>query len=110
MSEQIKFYMDEHVPMAVTRGLRLREIDVLTAQEAGRLAASDETHLALAADQGRVLFTQDADFLRLHAEGIGHTGIVYAQQQTRIGVIVRGLVLLCQVLEPEDMWNHVEFL
>lgn len=91
MSEKIKFYMDEHVPTTVTRGLRMRGIDVLTAQETGLLAASDEAHLALATDQGRVLLTQDADFLRLHAAGIAHTGIVYAHQQTQIGAIVTQL-------------------
>ena len=110
MSEEIKFYVDEHVPRAVTTGLGLRGVDVLTAQESGLLAASDEAHMALATDEGRVLFTQDADFLRLHAEGVAHTGIVYAHQQTRIGVIVRGLMLIYQVLEPGDMQNHVEFL
>jgi uncharacterized protein with PIN domain len=110
VSEKIKFYIDEHVPTAVTAGLRLREVDVLTTQEAGLLAASDEEHLALATDEERVLFTQDADFLRLHAEGISHAGIAYAHQQTPIGYIVRGLMLIYQVLEPRDMQNHVEFL
>ena len=111
MSERIKFYMDEHVPTAVTVGLRLlREVAVLTAQETGLLAASDEDHLALAADEGRVLFTQDTDFLRLHAEGISHAGIAYVRQQTSIGYIVRGLMLIYQVLDPEDMQQHVEFL
>lgn len=110
MAEEIKFYMDEHVPTAVTMGLRLRDVDVLTAQEAGLLAASDEDHLALAVRDGRVLFTQDADFLRLHATGVHHAGIAYAHQQTPVGHIVRGLMLIYQVLDPEDMQNHVEFL
>ena len=110
MSEKIKFYMDEHVPTAVTTGLRLRGVDVLTAQECDLLAASDETHLAWATRKGRVLFTQDADFLRLHAAGVPHAGIAYAHQQTRIGIVVRGLMLIYQVLEAEDMQNHVEFL
>lgn len=110
MSEAIKFYMDEHVPTAVTVGLRRRGVDVLTAQEVDLLGASDEEHLMLAAHEVRVLFTQDADFLRLHAEETTHAGIVYARQQTRIGVIVRGLMLIYQVLEPKDMQNHVEFL
>ncbi len=64
----------------------------------------------MATDQRRVLFTQDADFLRLHARGIAHTGIAYARQQTGIGAIVRGLMLIYQVLEPDDMQNHAEFL
>ena len=110
MAGKIKFYMDEHVPSAVTKGLRLRGVDVLTAQEAGMLEADDKDHLALATEEGRVIFTQDADFLRLHAEGVRHAGIVYVRQQTPIGYIIRGLMLIYQVLEPEDMQNHVEFL
>ncbi len=74
------------------------------------LEASDEAHLALALEQGRVIFTQDADFLRLHAKGVSHAGIVYAHQQTPIGRIIRGLMLIYQILEPEDMFDHVEFI
>jgi hypothetical protein len=85
-------------------------VDVLTAQERDLLTASDETHLTVAASEGRVIFTQDADFLRLHAQGNTHAGIVYAHQQTPIGMIVRGLMLIYQVLDPKDMQDHVEFI
>ncbi|MEJ7712965.1 MAG: hypothetical protein WKF84_24770 [Pyrinomonadaceae bacterium] len=37
----INFYMDVHVRRAVTEGLRLREVDVLTAQEDGAGEFSD---------------------------------------------------------------------
>jgi predicted nuclease of predicted toxin-antitoxin system len=85
--------MHEQVPRAVTEGLRRRGVDVLTAQEAGMREAADEQHLALGRREGRVVFTQDADFLRLHAVGRSHKGIVYASQQTGIGVIVSSLML-----------------
>ena len=81
--------MDEHVPRAVTEGLRRRGVDVLTAQEAGRLEIEDREQLRFAAAEGRVAFSQDTDFLRLHAEGEPHRGIAYAPQQTAIGVMVR---------------------
>jgi hypothetical protein len=83
---------------------------VLSTYEAEMLGASDETHLALATSEGRIVFTQDVDFLRLHAAGLDHTGIVYAPQQTPIGDIIRGLVLVHQVLDAEEMRRHVEFL
>jgi len=102
--------MDEHVPRAVTEGLRRRGVDVLRAQEAGMLEADDERHLAFALSQGRVIFIQDADFLRLHAAGHLHAGIVSAPQQTPIGAIVRGLMLIYDVLSSDDMAGHVEFL
>lgn len=110
MAEKIRFYMDEHVPSAVTKGLRVRGVDVLTAQDVSMLEIEDHNHLAFAVEQNRVTFTQDADFLRLHAKGVDHAGIVYVPQQTPIGYIVRGLMLIYQVLEPEEMQNHVEFL
>ncbi len=110
MAERIQFYLDEHVPRAVTEGLRRRGVDVLTAREAGMLQAKDEQHLAFALSEGRVIVTQDADFLRLHAAGRPHAGIVYVPQQTAVGTIVRGLMLIYDILSPEDMANHVEFL
>ena len=36
-----KLYMDEHVPSAITEGLRWRGVDVLTAQEDGRTGEDD---------------------------------------------------------------------
>jgi hypothetical protein len=110
VAERVNFYLDEHVPRAVVSGLRRRGVDVLTLQEAGMLGAEDEAHLALATQQGRVIFTQDADFLRLHATGIEHAGIVYVPQHTPVGYILRGLMLIYEVLEPEDMKNRLEFL
>ena len=85
-----RFYMDEHVSRAVVRGLRQRGIDVQTVVEAQKLGASDDEHLAFALREGRVVFTQDDDFLRLAAAGAAHAGIVYAPQGTPIGAVVRG--------------------
>ncbi len=110
MGAAVRLYTDEHVPTAVAVGLRRRGIDVLTAQEAGMLGATDEEHLRLAAQMRRTVLTQDADFLRLHALGVPHAGIAFARQHTPIGRIVRGAHLICQVLDADDMLNHVEFL
>lgn len=110
MAVEIKFYTDEHVARAVVRGLRDRGADVLTVPEAGLHGASDRDHLERARQEGRVLFTQDADFLRLHSEGIPHAGIVFARQGAAVGDMIRGLMLFRQVLTAEEMENHVEFL
>lgn len=110
MADRLKFYMDEHVPKAVTEGLRRRGVDVITVQELGLQAAEDVLHLERAAQDGRVVFTQDADFLRLHASGLPHRGIVYAHQQTPMPHMLRSLMLLHDVLSPDDMVRHVEFL
>lgn len=107
---KIRYYTDEHVHRAVIRGLRQRGVDVLTVPEAGTLGESDEYHLALAVREGRVVFTQDDDFLRLAASGHGHTGIVYARQKVPIGDVIAGLMLIYQVLDADEMRGHVEFL
>jgi uncharacterized protein with PIN domain len=110
VEERIAFYMDEHVPSAVSQGLRLRGIDVLTAQNAGMRGASDEDHLALAVQEQRAIFTQDTDFLRLHAANHAHAGIVYAPQGTPTGAIVRSLMLIHEVLGPVEMAGRLEFV
>jgi Domain of unknown function (DUF5615) len=110
MPTRIRFYADEHIAKAVARGLRRRGVDVLTAQEADLLEASDEEHLARARSESRVIVTQDADFLRFHAAGADHPGIAYAPQGTPIGSIIRGLMLICQILEPDDMVGQLEYL
>jgi len=110
MNAPVSFYMDEHVHSAITRGLRLRNIDVLTAQDAHMLGASDEEHLKLATHLNRVVFTNDDDFLKLQAAGFEHAGIAFAHQRTSIGRVVRALTLIHELLSVEDMANRVEFL
>jgi hypothetical protein len=110
MAPRVRYYTDEHVSGAVVMGLRRRGVSVLTAQEAGMMGASDEEHFAVARQRGLVMFTSDADFLRLHSRGMAHNGIVYARQRTPVGAIIRGLMLIHQVLDAADMENHVEFL
>lgn len=110
MAERIRFYTDEHIPKAVTMGLRRRGVDVLTCQEVGMLSVDDGVHLALATREGRTAIAQDEDFLRLHASGFQHQGIVYSHRQTPVGEVIRGVMLVYEVLEDGDMTNHVEFL
>lgn len=110
MADRIRFATDEHVAKAVISGLTKRGVDVLSTPAAQLLGAGDLQHLDRAGNEGRVVFTQDTDFLRLHAAGMHHSGIVYAKPGTGVGTIVRGLLLIYELLAPEEMANHVEFL
>jgi predicted nuclease of predicted toxin-antitoxin system len=65
----ICFHLDEHISAGIAAGLRRRNIDVTTAAEAGLTGVTDSTHMEFAASSGRVVVTQDDDFLRLHAQG-----------------------------------------
>ena len=86
----IRFHLDEHIPASVAAGLRRRGIDVSTSAESGLLSADHATQLYFAASSRRVLVTHDADFLRLHAEGVVHAGIAYCEQgASSIGEMLR---------------------
>lgn len=110
MGAPIRLCLDEQIPSAVRDGLRRRGVDLLTTQEADMRGATDEELLVHALEQGRVMLTQDADFLRLHASGTRHAGIIYAPQQTPVGKIIHGVMLIVEVLMAEEMANHIEFL
>lgn len=58
-----------------------------------------------------MLYTQDEDFLSLHAEGRSHAGIVHSRPNSQtIGRMVQGLMLIYQILEPEEMHDRIEYL
>jgi hypothetical protein len=102
---------DEHIPYQMVEGLRRRGIDVVTVQQIGLRAALDEVILEMARQQGRVLYTNDTDFLRHHAAGIHHAGIFYHHSLTHsIGEAIRVVALACEVLSMDETRNRVEFL
>ncbi len=111
----VAFYMDENVHRAITAGLRLRGVEVLTVQEDGRRGISDPLVLERANELGRPLFSQDDDLLaearNRQAEGRPFSGVVYAHQlHVTIGDCVRDLELMARASDPEDLENRVEFL
>ncbi len=61
----LAFYMDVHVPAAITEGLRRRGINVFTSQEDGTRTSQDDELLARAMELDRVLMSQDEDLLRV---------------------------------------------
>ncbi len=81
----VKLYMDVHVRRAVTDGLRLRQVDTVTAQEDGASELPDAALLDRARTLGRVLFTKG-------------------------GECVADLKLIAKAYRPEDMIDRVEFL
>ncbi len=111
----LALYIDEHVRRAITNGLKLRGIDVLTVQEDGRTGTPDPILLDRATELQRVIFTQDDDFLVManhhQQEGINFSGVIYAHQQyVTVGDCVRDLEILAKVSDPEDLINQVQYL
>jgi len=114
---RIKLYFDEDaMDSDVVRALRLRGIDVTTANDVGLIGSPDEEHLAHARATGCVLYSFNvSDFMALHssylAAGKDHAGIVLAQQQRYVvGEQMRRLLRLVEMKSAEAMRNTVEFL
>ncbi len=111
----VALYMNQHVPRAITIGLRLRGVDVLTAREDNASHMDDSELLDRAGELGRVLFTQDDDLLaeavRRQKAGIPFRGVIYAHQlRVSIGACVHDLEIIAKAGEPEDLSNRVQFL
>jgi predicted nuclease of predicted toxin-antitoxin system len=111
LAAAVRLYLDENLSPVIAEQLRLRGIDAVSVRDLGHLGKSDEFHLEQATAQGRVLVTSDIDFLQMVSEGVEHPGVVFGDQQSNtIGNWVKGLALICFVLTPDDMKNHVEYL
>jgi hypothetical protein len=111
----LALYVDVHVPIALTESLRRRGLDVLTSQGDGTATRDDPALLARANELGRILFSQDQDFLKIATDwqrsGRTFVGIVYAVQQgASLGRLAGELELLLTCCEPEELRDRVTYL
>jgi predicted nuclease of predicted toxin-antitoxin system len=107
---KVRFRLDEHVTHAIARALKRRGVDVVTATETGTVGLPDDQVLARCYTEGRLLITNDNDYLRLHNQGIPHAGIVFFAFGARsIGEMVAFLMLVVDVYSPDEIANRVEF-
>lgn len=107
--------MDVHVPSAITRALRRRGVDVVTAQDDGATEWEDPRLLDRAGELGRILFTQDQDLLieaaRRHRASQPFATVVFARQTfVSIGRCVEDLEVMAKLLAPEESKNQVVHL
>jgi predicted nuclease of predicted toxin-antitoxin system len=107
--------MDVHVPRAITEGLRLHNVDVLTAQEDDARRLTDRELLYRASSLHRILFTRDVDLLteeaRRQQAGWAFDGLIYAHQlHVSIGQCIRDLEILAMAGEPDDFVSRVYYL
>jgi hypothetical protein len=111
----LRLSMDVHVKAAITAGLRRRGIDVVTAQEDEGASLEDVALVDHATALQRVLFSQDDDLLAIardrQATGVFFAGLIYGHQlAATVGKYVLDLEVVCQVLDPEEMGNRIEYL
>jgi len=110
----IRLYLDEDVPEAIAKALRLRGYDVTTVKEAGRKALTDIDQLNYASSENRVILTFNvADFIKIHIDyinkGLNHSGIILSKQLP-IGVIVKALLRFLPDITPEKADNNIMWL
>jgi predicted nuclease of predicted toxin-antitoxin system len=111
----VKLYFDVHVRRAVTVGLRIRGVDVLTAQEDEAAHLDDASLLNRARELGRVLFTQDDDLLReatrRQASEVPFAGVVYAHQlNVTISGCIDDLELIARASDPGEWKQRLTYL
>ncbi len=98
--------------MAITRQLRLRNVDVIAATEEGTNRLSDKALLELATRQNRVIFTHDIRFKVLaedwQRKGVHFAGLIYGHAEgASIGQFVRDLHLIAESCDQSELFNSV---
>lgn len=111
----IAFYMDVHIPQAITVQLRRRGVDVLTAFEDDTQELPDSELLTRVTELNRVLFTQDIRFRVLaqtwQQEGKIFSGLIFCHQLGgTIGQFVKDLEFIAKASDLEDWVNVVEYI
>jgi len=113
----VRLYIDEDsMSHAFVRALRSRNVEVITAFEAGMIECTDLQHLTFAAEHDCVLYTFNVrDFYALHIgflnEDKSHAGLILARQQHySVGEQTRRVLKLIANRSAEEMLNRVEFL
>jgi len=107
----VAYYFDESVNQAICVGLRLRKVDIITAQEDGKRATDDREIIARATKLNRPLVTSDQDFFAIadlkldRAEPF--SGVIYVQCQIAVGYAVKTLELYAKAGTLQDFANQI---
>ena len=89
-------------------------MDLVTAQERNQRQTDDEVLLVAATAEGRLLLTNDTDFLRIHSNwmvsGQTHSGVVFWLQDRPIGEVIRQVHQYALTTLQPDAVNRVKFV
>lgn len=110
----VRLYFDHNVNLAVTHGLRLRGLDVLTALEDGAHRLPDPDLLDRATELGRVLVSSDRDLViearRRQRASVAFAGVFFVPQALAVGSCVEQLELLAGAGEAQEFTDSLVFL
>ena len=110
----IELYLDEDVDVLAAELILARGFEVLTTRAAGRVGQDDESQLAYAAGEGKVLFTHNrADFEALHQHYMAgnqvHGGIIIAVRRP-VYELTRRLLRLLNAVTADEMENQIVYI
>lgn len=112
----LRLYIDDDSgARALADRAQKSSITLVRSDEAGLRGASDNVHMAFAAENGLVLVTANArDFVPLHwqwmAQGRHHSGLIIATQGLSVGERIRRLLEFCTAADPDDLVDTVFYL
>jgi predicted nuclease of predicted toxin-antitoxin system len=111
---KLRFQADADLDGRVLRGLRRAapEIDIRSAADAGLAGLDDLEVLRLAADEGRVLISQDrrtmpGHFHRFVGSGANSPGVVLLREGISIATAIEELWLIWAASEPGEWLNRL---
>lgn len=113
---KIKFLADENLRRAIVLGVRRREPSISFAQsfEVGAAGQDDPTVLRIAAQQGRVLVSQDARTMPRHfyefTQREASPGLILIPQKLALSIAIEELVLLWIASEDTEWVNRICYL
>ncbi|MEO6603334.1 MAG: DUF5615 family PIN-like protein [Polyangiaceae bacterium] len=113
----IRFLVDEDFNNDILRGLRRRlpDVDAPRIQALGLSGVSDETVLAHAASESRVVLTHDVSTLVASAyrrveAAEPMPGVIAVAKSTLAGVVIEDLVVIVECSTAEDWRDQVHYL
>ncbi len=113
---KVRFQADADLRRPIIAGLKRREptIDFKTAQDAGLAGLNDETVLAIAADEGRLLVSHDVSTMPEHFARFIQTrsspGLILISQELSYHHAIEGLLRLWSTTDADDWRNILSFL
>ena len=85
-------------------------MNIFSAKDLSKLGLTDEEQIKTVIQNQAVIFTNDADFIKI-AINKSHPGIIYFhQQKLTIGECIKKLKLIAETKTPREMVNQIVFL
>ena len=113
---RVRFQADANLDERIGRGLRRRApaVDFQTAHAARLKGLPDDAVLALCADEGRVLVTQDRRTMAAHfrqfAAGRESPGVILVRRHAALTVVIDELHMIWEASVAEEWRNQIAWI